>query len=44
MLAMNLTAVTETKWGLGLQHIEDLPPEDVYNFGLVSLAAPEAVG
>ncbi len=28
--------VPETKWGLGLEHIQDLPLEDIYNFGLVS--------
>ncbi|KAK7918019.1 hypothetical protein PG985_009893 [Apiospora marii] len=25
----------ETKWGLGLENIEHMPAEDVYNFGLV---------
>ncbi|KAL2195082.1 hypothetical protein P885DRAFT_70667 [Corynascus similis CBS 632.67] len=31
----------ETRWGLGLRHIEDLPPEDVYNFGLLQyMGAP----
>ena len=28
--------VAETRWGLGLKHIQDLPLEDIYNFGLVS--------
>ncbi len=27
----------ETKWGLGLQNIDDLPAADIYNFGLVSV-------
>ncbi|KAJ4302085.1 hypothetical protein N0V88_002221 [Collariella sp. IMI 366227] len=31
----------ETKWGLGLQHIDDLPNEDIYNFGLLQyMGAP----
>lgn len=25
----------ETKWGLGLENIADLPAENIYNFGLV---------
>ena len=25
----------ETRWGLGLQHIDDMPPGNLYNFGLV---------
>ncbi|KAK4044872.1 hypothetical protein C8A01DRAFT_42483 [Parachaetomium inaequale] len=31
----------ETEWGLGLRHIDDLPPEDIYNFGLLQyIGAP----
>lgn len=31
----------QTRWGLGLQNIEDLPTEDIYNFGLVQyMGAP----
>jgi hypothetical protein len=44
VLSTKLTAVTETKWGLGLHKIEDLPPADVYNFGLVSHRSIMAVG
>lgn len=27
----------ETKWGLGLKHLDDMPPQNIYNFGLVRL-------
>lgn len=27
----------ESKWGLGLEHLDDMPDENTYNFGLVSL-------
>ncbi|KAG8165803.1 hypothetical protein KVR01_004355 [Diaporthe batatas] len=31
----------QTRWGLGLQNIEDLPTEDIYNFGLIQyMGAP----
>ncbi|KAK3902459.1 hypothetical protein C8A05DRAFT_44114 [Staphylotrichum tortipilum] len=31
----------ETKWGLGLKRIEDLPAQDIYNFGLLQyMGAP----
>ncbi|POS68858.1 hypothetical protein DHEL01_v212748 [Diaporthe helianthi] len=31
----------QTRWGLGLQHIEDLPTEDIYTFGLIQyMGAP----
>jgi hypothetical protein len=33
--ATELTMV-ETKWGLGLKHLKDMPNENIYNFGLVS--------
>jgi hypothetical protein len=29
--------VLETKWGLGLENIADLPAGNIYNFGLVGL-------
>lgn len=28
----------EAKWGLGLQDIDDMPPENIYNFGLLQFA------
>jgi hypothetical protein len=27
----------ETRWGLGLQNVDDMPPENLYYFGLVRL-------
>ncbi|KAI0570175.1 integral membrane protein [Pyrenophora tritici-repentis] len=34
-------APKETKWGLGLTHLEDMPTEDIYNFGLIQyIGAP----
>jgi hypothetical protein len=27
--------MVETKWGLGLKHLKDMPNENIYNFGLV---------
>jgi hypothetical protein len=39
-IATNL-ALLETKWGLGLKNLEDMPPENVYNFGLLQyMGAP----
>ncbi|KAH6626795.1 hypothetical protein B0J18DRAFT_150542 [Chaetomium sp. MPI-SDFR-AT-0129] len=36
-----IITVVQTKWGLGLLHIQDLPDEDVYNFGLLQyIGAP----
>ncbi|KAG7289436.1 hypothetical protein NEMBOFW57_005807 [Staphylotrichum longicolle] len=36
-----IITIVQTKWGLGLQHIQDLPAEDVYNFGLLQyMGAP----
>ncbi|KAH6841017.1 hypothetical protein B0I37DRAFT_449177 [Chaetomium sp. MPI-CAGE-AT-0009] len=36
-----IVSIIQTRWGLGLQNIEDLPPEDVYNFGLLQyMGAP----
>ncbi|KAK3297225.1 uncharacterized protein B0H64DRAFT_440698 [Chaetomium fimeti] len=36
-----IVSVVQTKWGLGLRHIQDLPLEDVYNFGLLQyMGAP----
>jgi hypothetical protein len=32
--------MVETRWGLGLYHINDLPEENIHNFGLVSLPEP----
>jgi hypothetical protein len=29
----------ETKWGLGLKHLADMPPENIFNFGLVRLTS-----
>lgn len=28
--------MAETKWGLGLKNLEDMPNKNIYNFGLVS--------
>lgn len=33
-----LTSNPETKWGLGLLHLDDLPTENIYNFGLLQYA------
>ncbi|KAK4159145.1 hypothetical protein QBC43DRAFT_362260 [Cladorrhinum sp. PSN259] len=36
-----IVSIVQTKWGLGLQNINDLPPENLYNFGLVQyMGAP----
>ncbi|KAJ4407986.1 hypothetical protein N0V91_003652 [Didymella pomorum] len=33
--------MVETKWGLGLKHLKDMPNENIYNFGLVQyMGAP----
>ncbi|KAK8114655.1 hypothetical protein PG999_006724 [Apiospora kogelbergensis] len=29
-----VVTVIQTRWGLGLQHIDDMPPGNLYNFGL----------
>ena len=34
--ALTDSASPETKWGLGLKHVPDMPAENVFNFGLVS--------
>jgi hypothetical protein len=33
----------ETKWGLGLDNYLDLPAENIFNFGLVSINAPRRI-
>ncbi|KAK3939575.1 hypothetical protein QBC46DRAFT_143905 [Diplogelasinospora grovesii] len=36
-----IVTILQTKWGLGLKRIQDLPPEDVYNFGILQyIGAP----
>ncbi|KAK7989210.1 hypothetical protein PG989_009525 [Apiospora arundinis] len=36
-----VVTVIQTRWGLGLQQIGDMPPENLYNFGLLQyLGAP----
>ncbi|KAK4240144.1 hypothetical protein C8A03DRAFT_31709 [Achaetomium macrosporum] len=36
-----IVTIVQTKWGLGLRHIDYLPPEDVYDFGLLQyIGAP----
>ncbi|KAK4157504.1 hypothetical protein C8A00DRAFT_11628 [Chaetomidium leptoderma] len=36
-----IITIVQTKWGLGLEHIDDLPAENVYNFGLLQyMGAP----
>ncbi|KAK7961133.1 hypothetical protein PG988_012347 [Apiospora saccharicola] len=41
LYATDTRMVTETKWGLGLLVLSDMPDEDVYNFGLLQyIAAP----
>ncbi|KAH7064257.1 hypothetical protein BKA63DRAFT_169377 [Paraphoma chrysanthemicola] len=33
--------IAQTKWGLGLQHVKDMPLENIYNFGLIQyMGAP----
>ncbi|KAI5863631.1 hypothetical protein GGS23DRAFT_620414 [Durotheca rogersii] len=37
----SLCTVVQTKWGLGVMSLEDMPPGNVYNFGLVQyIGAP----
>jgi hypothetical protein len=33
---MQSNVCLETRWGLGLQNVEDMPPQNLYYFGLVS--------
>ncbi|KAK4127962.1 hypothetical protein N657DRAFT_236459 [Parathielavia appendiculata] len=36
-----IVSIVQSRWGLGLQHIDDLPADDVYNFGLIQyMGAP----
>ncbi|KAK0674164.1 hypothetical protein QBC41DRAFT_72261 [Cercophora samala] len=36
-----VVTIIQTKWGLGLRNIDDLPPENIYNFGLIQyMGAP----
>ncbi|KAK3988363.1 hypothetical protein QBC44DRAFT_104642 [Cladorrhinum sp. PSN332] len=36
-----VVTIVQTKWGLGLRNIDDLPPENIYNFGVVQyMGAP----
>ncbi|KAK7908049.1 hypothetical protein PG985_015352 [Apiospora marii] len=36
-----VVTVIQTKWGLGLQNVDDMPPENLYNFGLLQyIGAP----
>ncbi|KAF1829899.1 hypothetical protein BDW02DRAFT_535275 [Decorospora gaudefroyi] len=36
-----VVTIAQTKWGLGLKHLEDMPLENVYNFGLLQyMGAP----
>lgn len=30
-----VVTIVQTKWGLGLQQLEDMPLQNIYNFGLV---------
>lgn len=32
---------TETKWGLGLKHLDDMPLENIFNLGLVRLTSQD---
>jgi hypothetical protein len=36
-ISLDADNATETKWGLGLDNYLDLPAENIFNFGLVSL-------
>ncbi|KAF1925975.1 uncharacterized protein M421DRAFT_68548 [Didymella exigua CBS 183.55] len=36
-----VVSIVQTKWGLGLKHLDDMPVENIYNFGLVQyIGAP----
>ncbi|KAK8049548.1 hypothetical protein PG994_011278 [Apiospora phragmitis] len=36
-----VVTVIQTRWGLGLQNVHDMPPENLYNFGLLQyIGAP----
>jgi hypothetical protein len=36
----NANSSIESKWGLGLSDLKEMPPQNVYNFGLVSRFMP----
>jgi hypothetical protein len=38
MVSTANTAATETMWGLGLKQLVDLPPQNIYNFGVIQYA------
>ncbi|KND87130.1 hypothetical protein TOPH_08210 [Tolypocladium ophioglossoides CBS 100239] len=39
--AYTTTTVIQTKWGLGITSLDDMPPENIYNFGLAQyIGAP----
>lgn len=41
----SVITILQAKWGLGLQDIDDMPPENIYNFGLLQFAgAPFYIG
>ncbi|KAF2848175.1 hypothetical protein T440DRAFT_470518 [Plenodomus tracheiphilus IPT5] len=36
-----VVTIVQTKWGLGLQHVDDMPVQNIYNFGLIQyMGAP----
>ncbi|KAH3907540.1 hypothetical protein HBI56_159650 [Parastagonospora nodorum] len=36
-----VVTIAQTKWGLGLKHLIDMPPQNIYNFGLIQyMGAP----
>ncbi|RYO55343.1 hypothetical protein AA0113_g9048 [Alternaria arborescens] len=37
-----VVTIVQTKWGLGLKHLDDMPIQNLYNFGLTNLCQPAA--
>lgn len=37
-LGFTIVTVLQSKWGLGLVHLSDMPPENLYTFGVLQFA------